>query len=175
MNKKFAAYVDGGCPNNGKKAKTMYGSYVVYDITDMETHPSDPEIHSELLNAAPVFENLKFDLMARMYGDNHAGYAVKKVTNNTAEAMSLLLLLTDLNAKQMLVPNTEIHIFMDSDLIMHQVTGIYKIKQQHLKNIHNNIRKILQQAHTRYGERVSELINFIKISGDTMKASRIAH
>ena len=71
---KYTAYVDGGCPENGRpQAVLMFGSYIIYN--------SNEEV---------VEKNLEFDV-----------HHPKKCTNNIAEAKSLEALLIRVKNKKL--------------------------------------------------------------------------
>ena len=173
--KQYCAYVDGGCPNNGRQAQSMFGSYLVYDVTGKGFSHDTPGIHEELKAHHPIFSNLNFDLTVKVLGDVPADSKPKKVTNNSAEALSLLCLLMELDSQGVLSPNNKVIIFMDSELTMYQVMGIYKVKQPHLKVIHANIRKLFNKLKKKYGDGMKEIIGFHWISGDQMKETAIGH
>jgi len=60
-------------------------------------------------------------------------------TNNVAEYLALKLTLEraiELNLKN-------VQVFMDSKLVVEQIQGRWKIKNEHLKEIHTNIKQLL--------------------------------
>ena len=163
--------MDGGCPNNGRQASTMFGSYVVYEITGRFIDAKSPEIH-EQLSHIPVFsEAIRFDLTSAISEQDKP----QKNTNNSAEALSLFCLLSELHNKKLMVPGNEITIFMDSELTINQVLKLYQIKQPHLKAIHRNIDALLDKFNKKYKINFTNVIHFEWISGDVMKQTRIGH
>jgi len=80
-----------------------------------------------------IFEGL----IVKHEGGKYLGVA----TNNVAEYQALILGLTSL-AK--FVPNNLQHfgVFMDSQLVINQLNGIYKIKQPHLLPLAHEIKEI---------------------------------
>lgn len=67
-----------------------------------------------------------------------------KMTNNQAEYIGAML---GLQAAQKL-GITEIHLVMDSELVIRQLQGIYKVKEPSLKILHQKIKTILANFKT---------------------------
>lgn len=121
----YVAYVDGGCPGNGRPyAFPMFGSYIIYNK-----------------QGDVVEENIKFDI-----------HHPKRWTNNLAEVMALESLLTRVN-------NSGYHpidVYMDSQLIVNQFNGVYRVKDASLKKVFNRMPKVSN-------------LNLFWVSGDRMK------
>lgn len=62
-------------------------------------------------------------------------------TNNVAEYMGVVSSMewVEKNAK---IPNPTIHYFMDSLLVASQLSGLWKIKSEHLRNLYFTIKKL---------------------------------
>jgi len=61
-------------------------------------------------------------------------------TNNVAEYTAVLRALEEI--ERMSIFSEKIKFVLDSELIVRQITGVYKIKQPHLKEIHQKISEI---------------------------------
>ena len=159
-NKKYVAYVDGGCPGNGKNAKEMFGSYAVYDITAFNWEDEGVD-HEALLSKKPLLCSLRASFM------NTCG----QVTNNVAELMAFQMALNAVLRSNILAEGT-ITFLMDSALTINQLKGIYNIKKLHLRKIHAQINQVMQKDVNRG---LKEKINLEWISGETMKQTILEH
>ena len=131
------AYVDGGCFGNGKHTNvdSMYGSYRIYEKD----------------TGRMLIEKLRFSLS----GTNN-------ITNNCAEWTSLFMLVCELKLSGFLdQPDTTINIFMDSELVVKQYSGVYRIKKPHLKEIFKAVKKLTDAG--------AATVNLTWISGEDMK------
>jgi len=90
-----------------------------------------------------------------------------KATNNIAEYNGVLLALKWL-AKENLSQQKEIHFYLDSLLVVSQLTGIFKIKNEKLRKIIVEIKKIEEEITLpifyhhiirKYNKRADELVN----------------
>jgi len=162
--RKYAAYVDGGCPGNGHHACSMFGSFVVYDTT----HHIVDVTHEGLREMEPLMENLRFDVSMRVPSDMFTG---RKVTNNAAEALSIACLLIELREAKMLTPNNMVTVYSDSKLVINQLLGMYKVNHQHLRQIYKYIHTIMRPK--KYNPWKALCIEWIP--GETMKESRLGH
>lgn len=63
-------------------------------------------------------------------------------TNNEAEYLGIIFALENLGS---LVKDKEIELISDSELIIKQLTGKYKIKKPHLKKLEEKIKSIIKQ------------------------------
>ena len=127
------------------------GSYAIYVAEDGLTH--------EMLAA-----------MTPTKLEHRLRFALNNVrpTNNVAEAMAVLSLLTELVRCSAINEDTKVVIYCDSELTINQLAGIYKVKNQALKVIHNNIQKLLSGLYTKN-------IHLEWIPGDMMKQTVINH
>lgn len=173
--RRIAAYVDGGCPDNGRQAKIMFGSYIVYDLTGSFIDVQAPGIHEQLFPLPTLLEDIRFDLTSAIKSAGVVRTSPQKTTNNSAEALSLLCLLSELGSKKLLVPGNEVTIFMDSELTMYQVLRLYQVRQPHLKAIHTHIQAIFAKHHGVYRTPLTDVVDFKWIPGDTMKQTKIGH
>lgn len=162
--KQYIAYVDGGCPGNGRSADQMFGSYLVYDVTGI---PPDKIDHDDLWEQEPFVENLRFTI-AKMPD-------IPKVTNNVAEILSLYLLLTELLKRNIASPDDQIIIYCDSELVVNQMIGAYKVKHQHLRKAYKLITRLFDQYSEKHGASMWDVVTLQWISGQTMKETRIGH
>jgi len=63
------------------------------------------------------------------------------VTNNVAEYRALMLGLRE----AILRGAPEVSIFVDSELIAHQINGVYRVRDERLKALHDQVREMLRQ------------------------------
>lgn len=73
------------------------------------------------------------------------GEYIGKTTNNVAEYTAVLKALQKIKEKFSLVGDIEISFFADSKLVVEQLSGRFKIKSLHLKQIYDEIRLIAQE------------------------------
>ncbi len=113
----YIAYVDGGLPGNGQahNGNQMFGSFLV-------KHRETGDIKVKK-SRFPIYNQ----------GSNS--------TNNLAEWRALLALVTELKALN-IIDNTKI--FMDSQLVINQYKGIYRINKPHLKQVAQNVKALCQ-------------------------------
>lgn len=69
-------------------------------------------------------------------------------TNNYAEYSALLLGIQEILTCILNPKEYDLEIFLDSELVVKQIQGEYKIKNKHLKELHENILKLLEQFHS---------------------------
>lgn len=140
--------VDGACPNNGRYTAEAFGSYAIY-LTDEEVAVED------LINLTPLHHEEMFQIPLNG----------KRATNNAAEAMALLTLIMELKRRHLLGPQVKVFVYMDSQLTINHFYGLYRLRDQSLKQIHTLIKKELN------GFRFT----LDWISGDKMKGTIIGH
>jgi ribonuclease HI len=144
-------YVDGACSNNGKVDAVAEGSYAIYVAEGDMTH----EMLSKM---TPT----KFEHRTRFALNN------VRPTNNVAEAMAVLSLLTELKRLKAFDEGARVVIYCDSELTVNQLAGLYKIKNKTLKDIHAKIKTLLADQYTTN-------IRLEWISGDFMKQTILNH
>jgi ribonuclease HI len=71
------------------------------------------------------------------------GVFLGETTNNVAEWNGLKLGLEEI--KSVFGTGLSVNVFLDSELVCKQVTGIYKVKQDHLKPLHQAVLEISRQ------------------------------
>jgi ribonuclease HI len=71
------------------------------------------------------------------------GIFLGPVTNNQAEYAGVLHALTWLSTSECLTPALTVNFFLDSLLVVNQLKGLYKIKDPHLKEFNQEIKKII--------------------------------
>ena len=69
---------------------------------------------------------------------------IGRTTNNQAEYRALIAALK----KALELGGTEAGIYLDSELVVKQVTGRYRVKNQALKPLHSEVKSLLIQLHT---------------------------
>jgi len=71
-------------------------------------------------------------------------------TNNEAEYLGLIGALIWLNENQNSLKISQINFFSDSQLLVRQVQGLYKVKAIHLKSLFNTVKNLLNQINISY-------------------------
>lgn len=160
----YLVYVDGFCKGNGKRDAKAGGSFAVYKLGQDDRIGAG--LHARLATRMPLYHDREFIVVVP--DRDHA-------TNNFAEAASLRTAIAWLITSGLLVHGNTIHICMDSQLVLNQVTGMYKTNKLHLRKIYMSIYDMLEKHSRSIGENAEKLISFHWISGDIMKASGIAH
>jgi len=147
----YDAYVDGGCRNNGSVDAEAYGSFVVVkrgeNVVLGKSEDALFQVDRAILN----------------FGDN------VKPTNNLAEAQSMFMLIATLNEGGILAKGNHTVIHSDSQLIIKQLSGEFKVNKKSLLKIYRNIYRLYKVIEEREDVRMHELLTLKKISGDEMK------
>lgn len=160
----YIVYVDGFCKGNGRSDAKAGGSFAVYKLEDGDM--INDALHQKLRGIPPLYHDREFSVV--VMEKEHA-------TNNYAEATALRTAISWLISGGLLIPGNRIHICMDSQLVLNQVSGLYKTRSDHLRKIYQSIYALLGQHEKKIGMNAEKLISFHWISGDIMKASVIAH
>jgi ribonuclease HI len=165
---KYLIYADGACPRNGRRGARAQGSFAAYRLKDNEAYSN--ALHERLAGMLPMHHESRFDIVPAVY-DGHPG----QVTNNMAEAQSLCTAIVWACSNGLFDCDNEIHICMDSKLILSQFLGVYKTKEPHLMAVYRRIYDILGQQSKKLGCDAEKLVHLHWISGEVMKRSVIAH
>lgn len=72
---------------------------------------------------------------------------IGETTNNVAEYTAVLRALETISESN--IPSEKIRFILDSELIVRQITGLYKVKQPHLKELKNKIVELIKQLRDR--------------------------
>ncbi len=72
---------------------------------------------------------------------------IGETTNNVAEYTAVLRALETISESN--IPSEKIRFILDSELIVRQITGLYKVKQPHLKELKNKIVDLIKQLRDR--------------------------
>lgn len=163
--REYLVYVDGACPNNGDayKAKAK-GSFAAYKLEDGEE--VDDKLHDVLIAREPLHHESMFDVTPMDNG---------RATNNMAEAASLFVALSWCRENGLFADDVTVHICMDSELILNQVKGIYRTRDNQLRSIYKMLFAMLKKHQQDTGVDPKLHICLHHISGVTMKKSIIAH
>ena len=122
----LALFGDGG--SRGNPGKSASG-FVIYDIEGLQLTQSNSNVDQIISSQAHVVYQ--------------TGVYLGITTNNVAEWKSVVLGLEYIVNNY---PNCKnIKVFMDSDLVVKQIKGIYKIKQPHLIPLGQSVKKL--QSH----------------------------
>ena len=78
------------------------------------------------------------------------GQVIGHTTNNTAEYQAVIAALIWISANLSLDSHTHLQFFLDSNLVVHQILGDYKIKQPHLQALVDHIHQLLSDLGARY-------------------------
>lgn len=149
----YVCYCDGGCYNNGAVGAKAYGSFAVF-------RANMPIEHEALVNYH-IESNMPY-YIEKMTSCEKAEYI--GFTNNVAEATAMLNLVNYLLKHNILTKENKVVIHSDSEIIIRQVLGIYKVKDRKLLPIIQTISRKLQS--------IPDINNILKIehvSGKDMK------
>ena len=173
---KVVAYSDGWVTNNGQIHAEAGGSTAAYNISTLTNIFKDTQVdHALVAQTSLLFhEQHTYDL------HHHKVREVlpAKHTNNTAEALSLYLLILELKELNLIKPGIDILILLDSELILNQVLGLYRTNQQPLKVIYKQLFQLLDKVAQTYriGRReIFQILSFLHIPGTEMKKTIINH
>ena len=72
---------------------------------------------------------------------------IGETTNKVAEYTAVLRALETISESN--IPSEKIRFILDSELIVRQITGLYKVKQPHLKELKNKIVELIKQLRDR--------------------------
>jgi ribonuclease HI len=67
------------------------------------------------------------------------GYFLRRTTNNIAEYFAVLMAMAWLSKNLNVVTSGEINFYLDSELVVNQLNGLFKIKNEKLKSIYKKI------------------------------------
>lgn len=143
----FMAYTDGGCFNNGEADATAYGSYKIFDVSEMVYYPSE-DANSGILpsNIHQICQDPRFgecDSSLRFSIPVEPG---RRATNNYAEARSIYKTIDALERNNYLNSDNFILVISDSQLVVNYLIGKSKIRNMQLSGVYKNIKKILHSA-----------------------------
>lgn len=88
-------------------------------------------------SAFVVYENNKI-----IYSKAHF---FEKTTNNVAEYFAVLMAATWISKNQNSLNSSEVTFILDSELVVKQLTGVYKIKNPNLLKIATKIKKLIKE------------------------------
>jgi len=158
----YLVYADGACSGNGRKDAVAEGSFAVYAIGEIKN--VDQALHDHLINEKPYHHEARFSVFTNGRG-----------TNNIAEARTLQAALIWLVKRGLFQPENHIHLCMDSQLVLSQFKGLYKVRNPQLRKVYDEIYDVLRKESLLKGFDVDGHIHLNWIPGDVMKASVIAH
>lgn len=155
---KYYCFFDGGCVNNGQLSAKAYGSCLAFPVPDSLAHP---------VEINPKYWEVKNPIL------KHERFAIKVPgrvsTNNIAEAKSLHFLVANLYLHSILRLGNEVFIFGDSQLIINQVQGIWKVRSPELAITYRKIHGIFRRFKRNYKCPVGRILTIDAIPGDLMK------
>lgn len=156
----YIVYADGGCsPREG-----AYGSFAIYKLGDNVAVPRTDIEHLELpANSELLVHESKFDV-----------HGVRQ-TNNVAEITALHMAISWLLNERKPRHQDDVHVYMDSELTLRQVQGLYKVKNPFLLRLHRSFHDMIKAELARSGYDAYKRIRFHWISGVLMKETIIAH
>lgn len=67
------------------------------------------------------------------------GQTIGIATNNEAEYQALITALGWINTNLLLAPDTQLHFFLDSQLVVNQLNRLYKVKEPRLQLLHHQV------------------------------------
>lgn len=159
----YYIYADGGCKNNGKHGKAEpFCSFAVYRCSRT---PEGAELHRQLKSLKPVHHASRLAL--------HCADHVP--TNNQAEANALAMAIAWCVNEKLVSPVNDIHIFMDSELVLNQFLGLYRTRHRHLRDVYSGIYTMLGNHSKKHGFDAEKCFHLKWIPGETMKQTIIGH
>ena len=162
-NRVLVSYSDGFIQGNGKNFQTGGGTFAIFDITDVSPFPGDDHL----------LINKQGELLERTSNTYH-GF----LTNNICEAKAFFELVATLHYRKLINKSNTIFTYLDSELILYQVLGIYKINSINLKETYKNLNILLTKIEKEEGltrQEIFNIINLQHIPGIEMKKTIIGH
>lgn len=163
---KYIAYADGACSNNGRRDAGVSGSFAVYIAPDAENADEKGVNHAYFLEAEPLYFARRMALVAPEGA---------RPTNNVAEALTLHATIAWLCESGALQKGNLVTIFMDSQIVLCQMSGLYRVKNRNMLGIYRRIHALLDRQAKKAGCKMEEILRFDWIPSDLMKATIIAH
>lgn len=158
----YLIYVDGLCKHNGFACAEAAGSFAVY-VSKIKLEVNN-KLHEILAHKKPIFHASRFTVVSK--GRN---------TNNIAEAQSLHTALVWAFTNGLFKEGNEVHLCMDSKLVLNQFIGLYRTKNKFLQAIYQQIYELFKENSKKFGINTEQMLKIHWISGDIMKASVIGH
>lgn len=159
---RYIAYADGACSNNGKRDASISGSFAVYDASDIKEQIN----HAYFLEIDPLYFAPRMALVAP---------EGSRPTNNLAEALTLHAAIAWLKGAGVLKKGNLVTIFMDSQIVLYQMSGLYRTKNRHIRGVYQQIHGLLDREAKSVGCKMEDVLHLDWIPGDLMKATIIAH
>lgn len=161
----YAAFVDGGCTNNGGAYPKGYYSFMIFDqdclaraTTPAEEIRCDPD-PALYTGMTPMYSTMRAELSSQV-----------RNTNNLAEAIAMQSLIIALINMRYVGPHSQVMIYCDSLLVINQLKGYYKTNNRELLKIHKATYSIIDKwAKAHDIKEPWEYLRLTKISGDLMK------
>lgn len=159
---RYIVYADGACSNNGRQNAKIEGSFAVYEVTDN----SQSFDHASLVGKDPFYFAPRITLLVPEGG---------RPTNNLAEALTLHTAITWLCGSGILSKPNDVTIYMDSQMVLYQMSGLYKTKNGSIREVYQRIHGLLAQQGKKAGCKMEDILHLDWIPGELMKSTVIGH
>ncbi len=73
------------------------------------------------------------------------GYFLERTTNNIAEYFAVLMATAWLSKNLISITSNEVNFYLDSELVVNQLEGLFKIKNEKLKSIYKKIDELKKE------------------------------
>lgn len=157
---RYIIYADGACSNNGRQNAKIEGSFAVYDLAGIEIN------HAKLIGKEPIYFASRMTLLVPKGG---------RPTNNLAEALTLHAAIAWLCANSILAKSNDVTICMDSQMVLYQMSGLYKTRNGPMREVYQRIHGLLAQQGKKAGCRMEDILHLDWIPGELMKSTVIGH
>jgi hypothetical protein len=193
----YIVLADGFCKNNGYVNSECGGSFIIYKIGENDPHCTQDTLTKLIQTINRCTKNNKdsqnnlIQLLNTLCTDEHIIsenllFSLHNTsTNNGAEANTLLMVLSEINTLKLITPGNKIIVCMDSELTINQTTGLYKINNTELRNVHKSIQTMLKSWDNQLRKfhiegvggypKLNEIFTLLYIPGDVMKKTRVDH
>jgi ribonuclease HI len=142
--KTYTCYVDGGCLRNGREDASAYGSFKIFQGYD---------------NSGPILkEEKEFPIVVVATTG-----CPRRPTNNMAEGISINRALTCIIHMGILnAEGSQARIFTDSEILLNQILGVYRINNPQLKLIARERNSLVTRYNKESGRDFKKVFTFLK-------------
>lgn len=162
---RYITYADGACSNNGRSDAKIEGSFAVYSVPG-EQGKSLFTDHASLIGKDPMYFASRITLLVPKGG---------RPTNNLAEALTLHAAIAWLCGNDILAMPNDVTICMDSQMVLYQMSGLYKTRNGPMREVYQRIHGLLARQGKKSGCRMEEILHLDWIPGELMKSTIIGH
>lgn len=162
---RYITYADGACSNNGRSNAKIEGSFAVYAVESQDLSGQFTD-HASLIGKEPLYFASRITLLIPKGG---------RPTNNLAEALTLHAAIAWLCGNDILAKHNDVTICMDSQMVLYQMSGLYKTRNGPMREVYQRIHDLLRKQGKKAGCRMEEILHLDWIPGELMKSTVIGH